>query len=610
MNVLYQSAFLKALGWSLLDSFWQMGILWLLYILLTGNGKRFRSTQKHSLALLTLAGGSLWFIVTLVVHFYKLLDSSAVVASHLSNALSFPGLPAISVSTFIESVLPFLSLVYLATIIYLFIRLYRQYYLTQKLFTTGIYKVNPELRVFLRNIAAQMGIKKNVTIWLSSLVDTPLTIGFWKPVILLPVAAVNHLTLLQAEAIILHELNHIRRNDYFINLLIAFMDIILFFNPFVRIMTHIIKSERENSCDDMVLQFQYDAGQYANALLLLEKNRLLTPQLTINATGKSRKLLLNRVERILNKKSSGFYINEKIVAYILSAILIGFIGWYNPGKAIVKTIDTVKNNDRHGTFEQLIFSTPKAVTNKTSKVKSETAKKNIRKEKSTELPPVVSARKGNPLEEFAEWITNQQAELSSKAEAIEELVSFAGSDDETREFSIPETTVPLESTYSSEVHPYVPSTSFSYQFVEDTLFPKKYIPSQAEVKARESMATALKALQEIDWSKLEKEMTAAGKKIDIIKLQKELKKAMEEIDWKKIHEEMQSSLIDADNQLMQQHDLLRSELQKYQKEHARQQANNEKIYEAIIQDRLCGDKVKEPTQINKKSQPKKKIVHI
>ena len=141
----------------------------------------------------------------------------------------------------IEPALPFLSLAYLVSIAFLFVRLYRQYSITQRLFSTEIYKARPELRVFLKNIAAQMGIKKDVRIWLSTLVDTPLTIGFWKPVILLPVAAMNQLTLQQAEAIILHELNHIRRNDYFINLLIACMDIVLFFNPFVRVLTRTIK---------------------------------------------------------------------------------------------------------------------------------------------------------------------------------------------------------------------------------------------------------------------------------------------------------------------------------------------------------------------------------
>ena len=76
MDVLYQSAFLKALGWSLLDSFWQIGVLWLVYVLLTQNGKRLKSGQKHSLALLSLAGGALWFIITLMIHFNHLVDQA------------------------------------------------------------------------------------------------------------------------------------------------------------------------------------------------------------------------------------------------------------------------------------------------------------------------------------------------------------------------------------------------------------------------------------------------------------------------------------------------------------------------------------------------------
>ncbi|MGZ5133833.1 MAG: M56 family metallopeptidase, partial [Flavitalea sp.] len=506
--------------------------------------------------------------------------------------------------------LPYLSVAYLGAILYLFIRLYRQYYITQKLFSSGIYKVNPELRVFLRNIAAQMGIKKNVSIWLSDLVDTPLTIGFWKPVILLPVAAINHLTIIQAEAVVLHELNHIRRNDYFINLLIACMDIILFFNPFVRIMTHIIKNERENSCDDMVLQFRYDAGQYANALLLLEKNRLQTPQLTINATGKNRKLLLNRVERILNKKPSHFAINEKLVAYLLSAFLMGFIGWYNPGKAIVSTIDTVKNSDWKINPEQFAFQTPKTISNQTPVTSSNLTNVTTRKKKSQQTSRVILDIAENPLEEFAEWISDQRLEATKRVEEIPSLLLFTASEDQAREYSIPEAVIPIEPAYSAEVHPYIPSTSFSYQVVEDTALPKKYFPTQAEIKAKESMATALKALQEIDWQKLEKEMTAAGKKIDIIKLQQELKKAMTDVDWKKIHEEMQASLIDAENQLMQEHSSLRTELQKYQKDRTVKQAERQRIHQAIIQEHLCEEKIKESKPVNKKTMHKKKIVYI
>jgi hypothetical protein len=181
-----------------------------------------------------------------------------------------------------------------------------------------------------------------VQIWLSSVVDTPVTLGIIKPVILLPVAVVNHLSLKQAEAIILHELNHIRRNDYLVNLLIACIDVIMFFNPFARLLTNSIRKERENCCDDMVLQFRYEPATYARALLSLEQNRVSTNALALAATGKDKYFLLNRVKRILGNEQVGNPFNQKLVAYLLSALLIAFIGWYNPGNIIIKRLDLVR----------------------------------------------------------------------------------------------------------------------------------------------------------------------------------------------------------------------------------------------------------------------------
>lgn len=608
MNVLNQSAFLKALGWSLLDSFWQMGILWLIYVLLTRSGKRFQSQQRHSMALLSLAGGSLWFVITLIFHFNQLVNAETVSVynSTISPDTVIADSSLISFFTITEPILPFLSFAYLLAIIYLFIRLYRQYYVTQKLFSTGTYKVKPELRVFLKHIAAQMGIKKDIGIWLSNRVDTPLTIGFWKPVILLPVATINHLSIQQAEAIILHELNHIRRNDYFINLLIACMDIILFFNPFVRILTNIIKNERENSCDDMVLQFRYDAGQYANALLLLEKNRMHAGSLTMNATGKNKKLLLNRVERILNKRFSGTQVNQKIVAYVLSAILMGFISWYNPVKVSIKTIDA-------GQYTSSTINAKKNNLFPRDIKKAKIQKEVISLQKKKTVQPTNSLILADndqeyTLRQIAKLITDLEPLEQTYQEPLPSLVSFVGSQSEEREYSIPENTT--EVPYSAEIHPYVPSSSFSYQIVEDTSLPKKYILTQAEIKATEARTTALKALQEIDWQKLEKEMSAAGKKIDVIKLQHELKKAISDVDWKKINEEIQSSLMQAENELLKEHTNLHSEWQRFQQDRSAKIAPQAKIYTEIIQQRLSEMQVRETKPVKKKLPPKKKIVYI
>ncbi len=104
---------------------------------------------------------------------------------------------------------------------------------------------------------------------------------FFKPVILVPLAAINHLTPQQLEAVLLHELSHIKRYDYLVNLIINFIQTILYFNPFVKAFVKIVEKEREKSCDDMVLQFQYDSHEYATALLMLEKTNHLHKPLIV-----------------------------------------------------------------------------------------------------------------------------------------------------------------------------------------------------------------------------------------------------------------------------------------------------------------------------------------
>ena len=114
----------------------------------------------------------------------------------------------------------------------------------------------------------------------------------------MPIAAINNLTVKQVEAVLLHELAHIRRHDYFINLLINFFHTVLYFNPFVKLFAKTIEREREKSCDEIVMQFQYDPHGYASALLVLEKNNSMRQRMAVAASGQ-RKDLLHRIEKIL-----------------------------------------------------------------------------------------------------------------------------------------------------------------------------------------------------------------------------------------------------------------------------------------------------------------------
>ncbi|HUP11887.1 MAG TPA: hypothetical protein VM187_06740, partial [Niastella sp.] len=160
MNFLYQSAFLKALGWALLNSLWQMALLWLVYLALTMGGKKLLSRQRHAIALLCLTGGSLWFLATLALHLYKAANGPKVITIYMENDPAlitgfWPG----AISKWLEPALPFLSLSYLLAAAFLFIRFYLQYQHTQRLFTIGLQKAGPEWRIFLQQAIQQMSIK-------------------------------------------------------------------------------------------------------------------------------------------------------------------------------------------------------------------------------------------------------------------------------------------------------------------------------------------------------------------------------------------------------------------------------------------------------------------
>jgi hypothetical protein len=164
-------------------------------------------------------------------------------------------------------------------------------------------------RLFVQKISGQLNIGKKVFVYISELVTSPVTIGYLKPIILLPVAALSNLSTQQVEAILLHELSHIRRYDYLVNFIVSIISTFLYFNPFVKQFIRTIEEERENCCDQLVLQFGYEKVSYASALLTLEKLSASRHALALGAAGKN--YLLNRIEKIVGlEQKKGFKRNQ------------------------------------------------------------------------------------------------------------------------------------------------------------------------------------------------------------------------------------------------------------------------------------------------------------
>ncbi|NML23631.1 M56 family metallopeptidase [Pseudoflavitalea sp. G-6-1-2] len=611
MNEVYQSAFLKALGWSLIDSLWQMGLLWLVYVILTGNGKKYESRQRHTIALLSLAGGAVWFMITLAMHFYNAASAPAVISLYPDEQLSL-GLFS-HTSRLIESALPLLSMAYLLAAVWLFIRFYHRYRQTQQILKVQTVKAAPELRVFLQQAAAHMGIKKNVVLRLSSAVEVPMTMGFWKPVILLPLAIVNHLSIKQTEAILLHELKHIKRNDYLINILMACVEVILFFNPFAKWLSNVIRKERENSCDDLVLQFRYDPAEYATSLLILEQQRTAPGcNLAVAATGSKTPVLLHRVKRILQQPQVSTPVSQRMIAYLLTALTFGFIGLYNPGNVIVKKVyPYIFNNN--GDLRQVKFETPAAKDKKSDhQVCKAGKKKPCKKEESInpDMMPSLVELSADDAERILQLAYDIQA--ASKIEhhqAVETQLNIQVNNNfDQRDYTMISYAAAAPDpapVYTAEIRAYVPARTFYYQYMQDSTTPKEYPVVSPQLQARQAMEKAMAALRQIDWPKLERELSDKGVKMSGTEIRKELQKAFLEITCLRLSQYAQGNAEEEAAMYSKAQAEWQKKLENYQRQRQRKVAERDQLRQEIIEERLL-----ENIKPEMKAKVRKKVVDI
>lgn len=169
------------------------------------------------------------------------------------------------------------------------------WYLAERLRREGTSAVPALLLNRFRMLQQRLGVSRRVRYMLSPRVTAPVVIGWIRPIILLPVAAITGLPMSQLELLVVHELAHIRRLDPFINLVLIAAETILFYHPAVWWVTRRVRIERENCCDDVSASLCGDAAGYAEALISLYELRGL-PSLVVASTGGK---LKQRIARLL-----------------------------------------------------------------------------------------------------------------------------------------------------------------------------------------------------------------------------------------------------------------------------------------------------------------------
>jgi beta-lactamase regulating signal transducer with metallopeptidase domain len=292
MIQIYQAAFPQALGWSLSDSLWQMGLLWIAYTLLTFNGRKGTPGLRFNLAFILNAAGTLLFFLNFTFNYFYSRQHGVFhfLSLSITNALTEKSV----------ALIPALSFVYL---------IFLTAYIFRLVITSspGIFKHSADddtdqfLKALLAKVSMKTGIVKTISLKISDRIISPFTTGFLKPAIILPFGLSDQLTIPELETILAHELSHIKRNDYLLNILLIASEAIFFFNPFARLLTAACRRERENACDDMVLAAGFDRMVYGSALLALGRfsvSQSAMPLSALAATGKSNQLLLQRINRI------------------------------------------------------------------------------------------------------------------------------------------------------------------------------------------------------------------------------------------------------------------------------------------------------------------------
>ena len=145
------------------------------------------------------------------------------------------------------------------------LRLTGGWMLTRRLALDGVSALEPHIATLARNVAARLALRRLVRVAVSSRVTVPMMFGWIRPIILLPAATIAGLTPVQLEALIAHELVHVRRHDFIVNVLQMIAETVLFFHPAIWWVSRYIRCEREHCCDDAVVEV-CDRVDYVSAL--------------------------------------------------------------------------------------------------------------------------------------------------------------------------------------------------------------------------------------------------------------------------------------------------------------------------------------------------------
>jgi beta-lactamase regulating signal transducer with metallopeptidase domain len=294
---------LRMLGWTLLHFLWQGAGLAALFAVAAAVCRS--ASARYALAVSALV---LMLVSPVATFMWLRAQAYPAVTTGAEGALTWAGTPTQNATALSGSRAPvaesgaaqptamlWLVEAWFLGVLLLSLRTAGGLILIDKMRRKEIKRVGEELYARCLTLQRRMGIERFIQYCECHRLDAPAVLGWFRPVVLLPMRALTGLTEAQIEAVIAHELAHIRRLDCFVNLFQIATETLLFYHPAVWWVSQRIRAERENCCDDEAIAICGDAVNYARALTLMEEWRT-APALMMAA---NRSPLGERVMRLL-----------------------------------------------------------------------------------------------------------------------------------------------------------------------------------------------------------------------------------------------------------------------------------------------------------------------
>lgn len=317
---------LQAFSWMLVHSLWQGLLLALTTAILLQFTKRAPARLRYNILLIQFV----LFILACVWTFFRgmsgprvsIVPLSSTFGQHAAQLLRFDTINiqqfADACATYISSHASWLVLIWAVFFVFRFIRMVQGLMYLQRARHQYMYApAGWQDRLLL--LCRKLRIHKSIRLLESVRVKAPMVIGHLKPVILMPVGLLSGMPVEQVEAVLLHELAHIRRHDYIVNLLQTLCETVYFFNPGLLWISGLLRDEREHCCDDIALAQTGNKKEFIQALISFKEHALYNHTVAVAFPGRKNQLL-QRVSRIINNTYQPLGTGEKV--FFMAGILL------------------------------------------------------------------------------------------------------------------------------------------------------------------------------------------------------------------------------------------------------------------------------------------------